>query len=116
MLDSGSHISFISETTRMSIPALAKRPLKDFVLSKTVTGHSLDTLGTIEVTLKMGLYMLQHDVQVMRNVSEGTLLGIDFLQLHNVILDFGRGICNLYGEDIPLLRKTQLAPLNCKTA
>lgn len=114
MLDSGSHISFISETTRMSIPALAKRPLtKNFVLSKAVTGHSLDTLGTIEITLKMGSHILHHYVQVMRNVSEGTLLGTDFLQLHKAVLDFGRGICSLYGEDIPLLRKTQLTPLNC---
>lgn len=64
----------------MLIPALAKRPLKKNIFSKSVTGHSLDTLGTIKVTVKMGLYMLHDDVQVMRNVSEGILFGIDFLQ------------------------------------
>ena len=52
MLDTGSSISFISENIRMSLPSLNRRPLKkDFVLSKSVTGQHLDTLGTVNIAL-----------------------------------------------------------------
>lgn len=98
----------------MSIPVLAKRPLqKDLVLSKVVTGHSLDTLGTTDVTLKLGSQTLHHNMQVIRNVDQGTLLGMDFLKPHKVVLDMGGGICSLYGQNLPLLKRPQLAPESC---
>lgn len=80
MLDTGSTISFISEQTKMSIPSLAKRPIKKkFIMSQAVTGQSLDTLGMVDVTFKLGSQTLRHEVQVIGNVNEGFILGCDFL-------------------------------------
>ncbi len=82
MLDSGATISFISEDTKMSIPSLAKRPIKKkFIMSQAVTGQSLDTLGMIDITFKLGSQTLQHEVQVIRNVTQGFILGLDFLMV-----------------------------------
>ncbi len=89
MLDTGSIISFISEETKMSIPSLAKRPIKKFIMSQAV---SLDTLGMVDSTFKLGSQTLQHEVQVIRNVSQGFILGFDFLTPHSVILDMERGL------------------------
>ena len=114
MLDTGSSISFISENIRMSLPSLNRRPLKkDFVLSKSVTGQHLDTLGTVNIALRLGSLNLQHEVQVIRNVSQTIILGWDFLQQHFAVLDLGRGLCHLHNQDLPLLSTTEMTPDSC---
>ena len=114
MLDTGSSISFISEETKMSIPSLAKRPIKKkFVMSQAVTGQSLDTLGMVDITFSLGSHTLQQEVQVIRNVSQGFILGFDFLTPHRVILDMGRGLCYLGDDVLPLLKKSSLVPAVC---
>lgn len=114
MLDTGSSISFISENIKMSLPSLNRRPLKkDFILSKSVTGQNLDTLGTVNVVLRLGSLDLQHEVQVIRNVGQTIILGLDFLQQHDAVLDLGRGLCHLHNEALPLLRTTEMKPENC---
>lgn len=114
MIDTGSGISFINETTRMAIPSLRKRPLKStFILSKSVTGQNLDTLGTVTVNLRLGTLTLQHDMHVIRNVNQGIILGWDFLQKHQVVLNVGKCTCCLYDQTLPLLSKSQLTPVHC---
>lgn len=54
-LDTGSEISLISETFRMSVPSLSKKPIqKSFLLAKYVTGDYLDTLGMLSITIRLG--------------------------------------------------------------
>lgn len=114
LLDTGSSISCISESVRMSLPSLNRRPLKkNLILSKSVTGHSLDTLGTVNIALQLGSLNLQHEVQVIRNVGQTILLGWDFLQQHNAVLDLGIGICRLHSHNLPLLCTTELIPGSC---
>lgn len=114
MLDSGATISFISEHTKMSIPSLAKRPInKKYIMSQAVTGQGLDTLGMIDITFRLGSQTLQHEVQVIRNVTQGFILGLDFLIPQGVILDMGRGLCYLGDDILPLLSKSELAPASC---
>lgn len=77
MLDSGATISFISQHTKMSIPSLAKRPInKKYIMSQAVTGQGLDTLGMVDITFRLGSQNLQHEVQVIRNVTQGFILGL----------------------------------------
>lgn len=73
-------------------------------MSQAVTGQSLDTLGMIDITFKLGSQTLQHEVQVIRNVTRGFILGLDFLTPHSVILDMGRGLCYL-GDGAPTAEK-----------
>ncbi len=114
MIDTGSSISFINETTRMAIPSLRKRPLKStFFLSKSVTGQNLDTLGTVTVNLRLGSLTLQHDMHVIRNVNQGIILGWDFLKKHQVVLNVGKCTCCLYDQTLPMLSKSQLTPVHC---
>lgn len=110
-LDSGATISFISEDTKMAMFSLAKRPIKKkFIMSQAVTGQSLDTIGMIDITFKLGSQTLQREVQVIRNVTQGFILGLDFLTPHGVILDMGRRLCYLGDDVLPLRRKSELAP------
>lgn len=67
-LDTGSEISLISDSLRMSIPSLRKKPLqKSNVLAQSVTGECLDTLGTLSIAVRIGEEMFTHNVQVVRN-------------------------------------------------
>lgn len=78
-----------------------------------MSGHCLDTLGTISVTLRLGSSLFQHDMQVLREVNQGVLLGWDFLHQHGAVLDIGRGLCCLHEQSLPLLKATQLVPTSC---
>lgn len=114
LLDTGSSISFISENVRMAIPSLNRRPInKNLILSKSVTGQSLDTLGTVNISLRLGPLHLQHEVQVIRNVSQNMILGWDFLQQQGAVLDLGIGVCRLHSHSLPLLCATDMVPDSC---
>ncbi len=70
-VDTGSEISLISETLRMSIPSLSKRPIqKSSLLEKSVTGDYLDTLGMLPITIRLVEEVFPHDVQVVRNSTQ----------------------------------------------
>lgn len=87
-IDTGSEISLISETLRMSIPALQRRSIqKSYVLAKSVTGDCLDTLGTLPISIRVGDECFSHDVQVVRNATQPLILGWDFLQKHRAVID-----------------------------
>lgn len=88
MLDTGASISFLSEDTIMSRPSLDKRPIKKkFVIPQVVTCQNLDTLGMLDITFRLGGQILQHEVQVFRNVTQGFILGLDSLISQGVGLD-----------------------------
>src|SRR4029434_10727782 len=62
---------------------------------------------------RLGSLNLQHEVQVIRNVSQTIILGWDFLQQHFAVLDLGRGLCHLHNQDLPLLSTTEMTPDSC---
>lgn len=114
LIDTGSSISFISEATQKANPFLCKKTLKcNFILSKFVTGQNMDTLVTVTVTLRLATLRLQHDIHVIRNVNHGVILGWDFLQQHQVVLNIGRGLFCLYYWTLSRLNLSQLAPIHC---
>lgn len=88
LVDSGATVSLISADFRMSVPALRNRPLKNnYIDSRAVNGQMLDTLGTIEVTFRLGPTCWQHTFHVLRESTQSVLLGLDFLRANHALLD-----------------------------
>lgn len=70
LIDSGSHISVITEACHQSIPALHTRALnKTFILASGVMGHPLDMLGTVAVVFCAAGLPHRHDFCVIRSAS-----------------------------------------------
>ena len=90
LVDSGASVSLISADFRMSVPALRNRPLKNnYIDSRAVNGQMLDTLGTSEVTFRLGPTCWQHTFHVLRESTQCVLLGLDFLARNHALLDLG---------------------------
>lgn len=113
-IDTGSEISLISESLRMSIPALKTKSIKKtYMLARSVTGECLDTLGTLTISIRLGEEVFQHDVQVIRNSNQAVILGWDFLQKHHAVIDVRGGQLQLWNGKVPLLFSKQITPLCC---
>ncbi len=111
-IDTGSEISLISETLRMSTPSLAKKPIqKSFLLAKSVTGDYLDTLGMLPITIRLGEEVFSHDVQVVRNAIQPVILGWDFLSKHHAAIDLRENHLKLWNRTVPLLCWQERVPL-----
>jgi len=113
-VDTGSEISLISETMRMSIPSLMKKPIqKSFLLAKSVTGDYLDTLGMLPISIRLGEEVFTHNVQVVRNAAQPVILGWDFLSKHHAEIDLRENHLKLWNWTVPLLCSQHIAPLRC---
>ena len=84
LLDSGASCSVMQ----------ADRSLQaDLVKSGTITlinadGRKLTPLGTITVSLDLGIITVDHTLVVVEKLSTPVILGCDFLTTHGVTLDF----------------------------
>lgn len=114
-LDTGSDISLISETFRMSIPSLRTKPMqRSQLFPRSVTGDYLDDLGTLPITIRLGNEIFIHTVQVVRNITQPIILGWDFLLTHHAVVDLREGMFKVGNRtSVPLLCATETAPLSC---
>lgn len=113
-MDTGSEISLISESLRMSIPSLMRKPMqKSYILAKSVTGEYLDTLGMLTISIRLGQEVFNHSVHVVRNSSQAAILGWDFLCKHHAIVNLQDNSLCLWDWSVPLLCASQKAPLKC---
>jgi len=104
-------VSLISADFRISVPALRNRPRKkNYINSRAVNGQMLDTLGTMVVTFRLGPTCWQHTFHVMRESTQTVRLGLDFLAKNHALLDWGRGVLQLWDATVPLLRGGELFP------
>uniref|UniRef100_A0AAV2LVC5 Reverse transcriptase RNase H-like domain-containing protein n=1 Tax=Knipowitschia caucasica TaxID=637954 RepID=A0AAV2LVC5_KNICA len=102
---------------RMAVPTLRGRPLKkDFIGSRAVNGQTLDTLGTIDVSLHLGRASWRHTFHVLRESTQAVLLGLDFLAVNRALLDLGRGFLKIGDTCLPLLYQAQLVPECCNVS
>ena len=117
LVDSGASVSLISADFRMSVPALRNRPLKNnYIDSRAVNGQKLDTLGTSEITFRLGPTCWQHTFHVLRESTQCVLLGLDFLAKNHALLDLGRGVLQLWDVSVPLLQGGELVPSCCNVS
>ncbi|CAL9686084.1 unnamed protein product [Knipowitschia caucasica] len=101
----------------MAVPTLRGRPLKkDFIGSRAVNGQTLDTLGTIDVSLHLGRASWRHTFHVLRESTQAVLLGLDFLAVNRALLDLGWGVLEIGDTCLPLLYQAQLVPECCNVS
>ena len=113
-LDTGSDVSIISEEMRMKIPLLKQKPLsKLYHHTLSVTGQSMDTLGQISVSLRIGTSTVFHTFQVIRGITKPFLLGWDFFCAHSMNIDVGNGTVSFHNQTIPLMHLSRDAPTCC---
>lgn len=113
-LDTGAGLSLISEALRQHIPALGHRPLlKSFQVAHTLTGHQLNILGSLTVTLRLGSHIFGMDMYVVRDSRQDALLGWDFFKTHGASIDTASGAFMFGNEKISLLSSSQALPFCC---
>lgn len=94
-IDTGADVSLISEEFRMSTPTLRQRPL---VKQTSISGDTLDSVGTLSANVTLGKRTVSHSFQVIRNCSKALVLGWDFLSMHKIVINMQNMSFQL-GED-----------------
>jgi len=86
MLDTGSSISLIEE----SVAAAFSR--EDIIPSNvklvSAAGNSIPVLGCITLPIQLGNLTARHSLVVVRSLISPVILGLDFLQTNEIVLDF----------------------------
>lgn len=93
LVDSGSSVSILPWSDAVS--KLGElRPYRGRVMS--VSGGALDVVGERSVLLKFGSFSVEHNFLFCRNISVNipAILGVDFLKLNGVVLDFSNKVLN----------------------
>ena len=81
----------------------------------SVTGESIDIVGTVEATLHLGSTTRKHQFMVARNVTPPAILGWDFFCANDASLSTSS--FSMPGITIPLVSKHQhQAPLKCNVS
>lgn len=117
LIDSGSCVSLMSSDFRMSIPALSSRPLKkDYIVAHAINGQMLDTLGTLTVTLQLGIEIWPYVFHIVRETMQFVLLGWDFLVKNHALLHISHAKLHLWDISIPLLTSSDFVPTCCNVS
>ena len=117
-LDTGAHISLMSADFYYSIPERQRSPLhKTTTSASSVTGESIDTIGTSAPTLHLGNKTLKHLFFVARNITHPFILGWDFLSEHDASISTLTSTFSTPDVCIPLVDRHQhQAPLKCNVS
>lgn len=86
LIDSGASVNVIS--SRLINPKWIKNERETFFVA--TDEHSVRSLGTCTIKLKIGLYYYKIDFTVLENPTRDIFLGIPFLRQECAILDFNR--------------------------
>ena len=96
VLDSGANRSLV-RSDLLSTASLPRVPggLAD------VTGNRSSLYGPTTVTLELGGIKTLQAVYVAENLSDGVILGLDFLRQHHSVLDLDKGVIHLDNVSLP---------------
>jgi len=89
MLDSGSAVSLVvkQEITNLGQDKLTNIPASKLRLV-TASGEPLPITGCVQALVRISWLEVVHQFLVVERLVAPVILGIDFLQQHNVILNF----------------------------
>ena len=87
LVDSGSSISLIQESVATAYSKEIKRPPKRLELI-SADGKEMPVIGCITLPLCLDKLQLTHDFLVVHSLIAPVILGVDFLQKYNLVLDF----------------------------
>ena len=105
MLDSGSSISLLAQSNVAKMTNIIKKPVPRILL-KTASGVPLPTIKyvTASVLIQNMETPVQHNFFVVSDLIAPAILGLDFLQYHNLVLDFSEETIQVYpkGKQQPM--------------
>ena len=87
LVDSGSSISLIQESVATAYSRQIERAPKGLELT-SAEGKEIPVLGCITLPLCLGKLRVNHNFVVVHSLISPVILGIDFLQKYNLVLDF----------------------------
>ncbi len=116
-LDCGADVTLIRSDTLAHVTRNSPVRLKPSKIKlKTITGGPVKLLGSVKLCFYLGSTKVSHTFHVTKPIPrmKPMLLGLDFLNAHDIGLHFQRGCITFNGENIPLLQKDQLSPKSCE--
>ena len=106
MIDTGSANSIISEKTVQRL-GLNTRPLPPevFIVLFSASGDALQVTALADFELSVAGFIIPHSAKIVSNIIHPIILGIDFLQANEVVLDYKRGVATVYDNlpQVPLI-------------
>ena len=88
MLDSGSSISLLRQDIVASVPGEIQSLPHPHHKLVTASGQSLTIVDCVQLIVCLNHLTVSHNFIVVQELITPAILGIDFLQQHNLILDF----------------------------
>ena len=73
-----------------------------------VEGSPLSVLGTANMGVGLGGITVQSDFLVAAGLSSDAIIGLDFLEKHEAVINLGQGVLHLKGRAIPLLKTSPI--------
>ena len=97
MLDSGSSVSLLSQDTAVQVTGAIAQPLPQIQL-QTASGESLPIIDYVSVDVQIGKMKtpVRHNFIIVSSLIAPIILGIDFFQQHNLVLDFTESTVQIY--------------------
>ena len=87
MLDSGSSISLIQESIAAALP-MEHKMMPSGLKLVSASGDNIPMLGCMTLPLCISELQTTHPLLVVQSLIAPVILGLDFLQKHQVVLDF----------------------------
>ena len=98
-IDTGSNISIIRPDVLSKQKQTLIQPVSQSI--RTVTGEKVPIQGKGDLCVKIGSQEGVHPMWVA-DIQDECILGLDFLELHGCMVDFGDNVLHISGEEIPL--------------
>ena len=108
LVDSGAELTLINKKIYDSLKYKVPIKRKNIAL-QSANGSSINALGEIELSFKMGGLKLEHNFIVVSNLNRGVLLGRDFLVKHSARIYFDLGKIRIQNAYIPMEDDTKIS-------
>ena len=97
MLDSGSSVSLLSQDTTQKLTGTRPQTIPSIQL-QTASGESLPIIDYVSVAVQLNKMesVVYHDFIIVSKLIAPVILGIDFFQQHNLILDLTEQTIQVY--------------------
>ena len=110
MVDTGASVSLLHADIWNEITANCDCGLESWHRKFIgVEGSPLSVLGTVNLGVGLGGITVQNDFLVAAELSSKAIIGLDFLEKHEVVVNLGQGVLHLKGQAIPLGKKSPIS-------
>ena len=103
LVDTGSSVTLLHENVwKAAVRGQKQLSPAKYHAVMAVNGESLVLSGQGDVLLKVGEHVGVHSVLVVKEMTQECLLGTDFLERHNCVIDLGRRTLTIAGYVTPV--------------